>query len=109
MNSAKSTMYKVITWQAAQDDIARITDWYVQNRLNKLSAWLDDLEHIEHILSINPYQYPPSYLFTRRALFRKFPYLVVYLIDDYQQEVEIIMVCHQHQDQEKDIYGRFNL
>ena len=66
--------------------------WYA-DRSQRAAGWfLEELDHAINEVSAAPQRYPTHLAGTRRFLFRRFPYLLVYR--DLDDRIEVIAVAH---------------
>ena len=84
--------YKVIVRPEAELDLSDAVKWYEENLKGLGSNFLLSVEAAIQSLSRNPETYPKVYKNIRRALIRKFPFGVHYIIEENQ--IIILAVFH---------------
>ena len=80
---------------AAAAEVAIAIGWYGQPNINQAAAFVRELERTETHLASHPqlYQYVEAEI--RRAVLRRFPYSLFYVIEN---DVVIVLACmHQRQ------------
>src|SRR5258708_2952523 len=77
---------------AALDEAEAGTDWYRARSLRAAEMFLDELDHAIEQIGHHPQQFPVNEFGTRRILFRRFPYILVF--KERGADVEIIAVAH---------------
>ena len=87
--------YSVRYKPAAAAEVANAIAWYGQSQVNQAEAFVRDLERTETHLTSCPELYPRVEGEIRRAVMRRFPYSVFYVIE---QDLVVVLACmHQHQ------------
>lgn len=87
--------YTVRYKAAAAAEVVNAIAWYAQPEINQASAFLRELERTEAHLATNPELYQRVEDDTRRAVLRRFPYSLFYVIEG--NEVIVLACMHQHQ------------
>jgi plasmid stabilization system protein ParE len=87
-------MARVIYKPAAEVEVAAIFRSYEEQREGLGVEFLDELLRVEHHLGFNPALYQRVDGDMRRALLRRFPYGLLYVIDG--AEVTILSCFHLH-------------
>ena len=80
----------------AKSDIAEASRWYDDQRPGLGEIFRDELDASLRSIAENPLLYPMLYRHTRRALLRKFPYGVFYLVEP--ERVLVLRVLHHARD-----------
>lgn len=80
----------------AERDLTEIAEWYEEQRPGLGAAFLARLDATLSDIAEAPTHYPYLHSMTRRALMRKFPYVV--LFRDYPDEIVILGVLHGGRD-----------
>lgn len=84
--------YRLIIRPEAEAELEEAFVWYEQQVTGLGSQFLIALDASINALRRNPFQYPIVYKNIRRALIRRFPYQVFYVLNDMQ--IIIIAVFH---------------
>lgn len=89
-------MARILFTQAARADLVDALRWYDTHAPQVAPQFRDALRAAVNRISENPKQFPPAFKSTRRALLRRFPYIVVFReLDD---AVYIVAVFHTSRD-----------
>ena len=86
-----SVRYKLAAAAEVEEAIAR----YAKPEVHQASAFVKDLERTEAHLRARPALYQQVAGEIRRAVLRRFPYSIVYVVE--QDEVIVLGCMHQHQ------------
>jgi plasmid stabilization system protein ParE len=87
---------KILFTPAARADLVDAVRWYDTHAPHVVSQFRDALRAALARISENPKQFPPALKSTRRALLRRFPYILVFReMDD---AVYIVAVFHTSRD-----------
>ncbi len=87
--------YSVRYKRAASAEIEAAISRYAQPEINQASAFVRDLERTEAHLRAQPALYQQVEGDIRRAVLRRFPYSLFYVIE--REEVIVLACMHQHQ------------
>jgi mRNA-degrading endonuclease RelE of RelBE toxin-antitoxin system len=93
--------YKIEFKEQANQDIAEIVKWYSEQRDELDGIFLTELKLLAEQLQSNPYTFQIRRKNIRLGMFKRFPYIIAYQIED--KNVIIYSVTHQHS---KKIYQR---
>lgn len=84
---------------AAQREIRRAFDWYLQEAGKRIAAgFFDDFEQTLALLKNHPEIGEPGGSYTRRLIFQRYPYTVVYRLKD--EALEIVATAHHSRQPE---------
>lgn len=84
---------------AARREIRRAFEWYLQEASQRIAAgFLDDFEQTLALLKKHPEIGEPGGSNTRRLIFQRYPYTVVYRLKD--EALEIVAIAHQSRQPE---------
>ena len=87
--------YSVRYKQAASAEVEAAISWYARPEIDQASSFIKDLERTETHLRAQPALYRQIDGEIRRAVLRRFPYSLFYVIE--QDEVIVLACMHQHQ------------
>jgi len=87
--------YSIRYKQAASAEVEAAISRYAQPEINQASAFVKDLERTEAHLRALPALYQKIEGEIRRAVLRRFPYPLFYVIE--REEVIVLACMHQHQ------------
>lgn len=87
--------YSIRYKQAASAEVEAAISRYAQPEINQASAFVKDLERTEAHLRALPALYQKIEGEIRRAVLRRFPYSLFYVIE--REEVIVLACMHQHQ------------
>jgi plasmid stabilization system protein ParE len=76
----------------AEADLADAYTWYEERLPGLGSAFLLSVEAVIHSITRNPQLYSPVHKNVRRALVRRFPYAVFYIVEE--SHIAILAVFH---------------
>ncbi len=78
---------------AARREIQRAFAWYLKEAGSRIAAgFLDDLEHTQNLLKTHPEIGEHGGSHTRRLIFQRYPYTVVYRVKG--ETLEIVAIAH---------------
>ena len=87
--------YSVRYKRAAAAEVEAAIAGYAQPEISQASAFVKDLERTESHLQTQPALYQRVEGEIRRAVLRRFPYSIFYVIE--QNDVIVLACMHQHQ------------
>src|SRR3982751_5951176 len=93
-------MFGIVLRKETQFDLDEIFSWYEEQKEGLGFEFIDSFEEILNKIAFNPYYASFILEDARSASLKRFPYEVIYRIDDNQQQVRIIAVIHQHRNPE---------
>jgi plasmid stabilization system protein ParE len=88
--------YRIIVRRLAERDLEDAEDWYNGQQPGLGTEFRDTITDLFGRLAENPRIYPRVYGDVHRAVLRRFPYLVYFLIDD--SEVIVLTVLDSRRD-----------
>ena len=77
---------------AAADETAAAAEWYTERSARAAGRFLDELDHLLERIAEAPHSFPVFDGDLRRAVFRRFPFYVVFRADD--SNVVVFAVAH---------------
>ena len=80
----------VLIRRAAELDLQRVEDWYEGQRPSLGGEFRDAVDAVIARISANPLAYPERYRGARRALLRRFPYVLWYRVSE---TLVIVLAC----------------
>ena len=89
-------MPRVLFTEAARADIAEAVTWYRARAPEIVPQFREAMRSVVQRIENNPQQFPPSLHETRRALLRRFPYLLIFREQD--EAIYIVAVFHTSRD-----------
>ena len=75
-------MYSVIFTQAARAELIEAQDWYEGEATGLGRRFRQAIDALIERMSDNPRQFPIVFKNVRRALFRRFPYSLFFVVED---------------------------
>jgi plasmid stabilization system protein ParE len=87
--------YSVRYKRAAAAEVENAISWYAPPEINQTSAFNQDLQLTESHLRTHPELYQRVEVDFRRAVLRRFPQSLFFLIE--QDEIVVLAFMHQHQ------------
>jgi len=88
--------YRLILSDKAEQDIQDAVQWYDSQRKGWGFEFAYCLEERLEMIAQFPYMYPIVYKNARKALIRKFPYVVLYYIEEANKTVCVFPVVSTH-------------
>lgn len=88
--------FPIILKTEAECDLAEAKAWYDEQRPGLGEEFLDEVDNALKLLSENPYLAAIAYSDIRRALTKRFPYGVFYLLEN--DSIIILAVLHAKRD-----------
>jgi len=80
----------------AEQDLRSAFQWYERQRGGLGHEFLDEFERVFHRLSTRPEEPPIVYREVRKALGSRFPYAVLFVVDD--SHTQVVAVAHSSRD-----------
>jgi len=84
--------YKVIVRPEAEDDLKEAFSWYEDNRTGLGHDFLMHVDAGINFIKRNPDVHPIEYKGTKKHLIKRFPYKVIYLVEE--EKIVILAVIH---------------
>ena len=84
--------YKVIVRHEAEDDLKEAFSWYEDKRTGLGYDFLLQIDAGINFINRNPEIYPIEYKGTRKHVIKRFPYKIVYLVEE--EKIIILAVIH---------------
>lgn len=91
--------FEVIIRPEAEYDLEKAYSWYEDKQVGLGDRFLDQVKYSIHFIAQNPYASPKVYKDTRKHLLQKFPFKIIYFINN--DKINILAVLHgkRHQKQ----------
>ena len=83
-------MYSVIFTQAARGELIDAQDWYEREATGLGSRFRQAIDALIDRMSDNPREFPIVFKNVRRALLRRFPYSLFFVVED---DTLIVIAC----------------
>ena len=88
-------MFKVELLAQAEDELSEAYDWYEEQQPSLGNKFYNEVNHYLTLLEYNPHQFPIKYIEElRSASLNKFPYLLIYWIDEDNLQVIVVSIFH---------------
>ena len=84
--------YKVIVRPEAEDDLKEAFSWYEDKRIGLGYDFMLQVDAGINYINRNPELHPIEYKGTRKHLIKRFPYKIIYLLEE--EEIIILAVIH---------------
>ena len=84
-------MYSVIFTQAARAELIDAQDWYEAEATGLGRRFRAAIDALTERMSVNPRQFPVVFKNVRRALLRRFPYSLFFIIED--DDTLLVIAC----------------
>lgn len=89
-------MPRVLFTEAANADLAEAADWYAAHAAHMVPQFQESVRAAVTRIAANPKQFPAGPHQTRRALLRRFPYLLIFR--EAQEDCYVVAVFHVSRD-----------
>ncbi len=86
--------YKILIDPIARLDILQSSIWYNEQQPGLGRRFYNSVKQSIKNIKSNPYQYQLRYNALRMALVQKFPFMVMYIIDENKKQIAITAVLH---------------
>lgn len=93
-------MFDIVLTREAQLDLDEIFVWYEDQKEGLGFNFMNRFETIINKLSTNPYYASFLLVDARGISLKKFPYEVIYRVNEEKHQIRIIAIIHQHRDPE---------
>lgn len=90
--------FEIVLRREAQIDLDEIFAWYEGQQVSLGFLFLEDFENTIDKINRNPFHATIIHGDARSASLKRFPYEVIYRIDDAKKHIRIIAIIHQHRD-----------
>lgn len=87
--------YVIIFSQLASEDLTETLGWYKEQKDGLEKQFITEMSKVLKRIEVFPKSFSYQHLRVRKANLNKFPYRILYLIDETNNEVHIIGVVHQ--------------
>jgi hypothetical protein len=88
-------VYKVELLSEAEDELSDAYDWYEEQQLTLGDKFYNEVSHYLNLIEYNPHQFQIRYKEElRSASLNKFPFLVIYWIDEINFIAYIVSIFH---------------
>jgi mRNA-degrading endonuclease RelE of RelBE toxin-antitoxin system len=88
-------VFKVELLSLAEQELFESYDWYEKQQEGLGNRFYKDINYYLALLEENPFQFPIKYIESLRTLsVHKFPFLLIYWIDEINTTVYIVSVFH---------------
>ncbi len=89
-------MYSVIFTQDAESELIAAQDWYENEVTDLGQRFRQAMDALTERMSASPWQFPAVFKNVRRALLRRFPYSLFFVVED---DTVIVIACfHSSRD-----------
>ena len=78
--------------ELAEADLAEARDWYASRSKSAAADLLHEFLHYTQLVSELPAAFPKVHREARKATLKKFPYAIIYVVED--DRVEVIAFAH---------------
>ncbi|MDB4904621.1 MAG: plasmid stabilization system [Mucilaginibacter sp.] len=96
MKSNRDTkVFKIELLAEAEDELSDAYDWYEDQQTSLGNKFYNEVNHYLNLIEHNPHQFPIKYIEElRSASLNKFPYVIIYWIDDINLNVFVVSIFH---------------
>ena len=90
--------WTVYITEVAREELDEAHSYYEAKQPGLGTDFLVEIEAIMPRLESNPYQFPERFLDLRAATLQRFPFLVVYRVQEASLEVDVVAIANTYQD-----------
>lgn len=90
------TQYQVVLEPSAQSEFTDSLDWYAEKSVNAASGFNDEFIRSVSAIADSPYRWPNYFARLREFQMTRYPFTIVYLIDETARLIVIVSVFHQN-------------
>ena len=94
-------VYPITFRQRALIEYAESTAWYKERSLQAAQNFVTALENVLKAIANSPYTYRNSYKKFYEVKIKKFPFNIVYFIDESEQRIVVTTIFHQKRNPSK--------
>jgi len=88
-------VFKVELLFQAENELSDSYDWYEKQQIGLGDKFFNEINHYLNLLENNPYHFPVKYSDDLHSIsVRKFPFLIIFWVDDINQTVFVVSVFH---------------
>lgn len=88
-------MFEIILLAQAEDELADAYDWYEEQQPQLGNRFYNEINYYLTLLEKDPYLFPVKYVEELRAAStNKFPYIIIYWIDEVKRVVYVVSIFH---------------
>ncbi|HEY5326004.1 MAG TPA: type II toxin-antitoxin system RelE/ParE family toxin [Mucilaginibacter sp.] len=88
-------MFKIELLAQAEGELSEAYDWYEKQQTALGNRLYNEVNHYLNLIELNPYQFPVKYVEElRSASLNKFPFLILYWIDEVNNTIFIVSIFH---------------
>ena len=87
--------------QEASEEYVNAFDWYREQEPKLGDKFQKAVSNKLNLICTNPYHYKASYKNFREALIHKFPFLIIYAIDEDIKSITVIAIFHTRRNPKK--------
>jgi len=91
--------YSIVFHPLAEKEYLESVAWYEDNRTGLSLGFINEVEKVLDHIETNPFLFPIKKLQLREAPAKTFPYLIIYKINQKQQQVTVLSVFHTKRNQ----------
>jgi len=88
-------MFDYVIDPKAHDEIETSFQWYLSRSISAAEGFLIELDEVIDLICLDPFLWPSYEYGLQEVLMERYPFTVVYMVDEDAQSVIIISVFHQ--------------
>lgn len=93
--------YTVELLSTAEEEMAEAFEWYEEQQVGLSAKLLEEITHYLDLISSKPLHFPVRFNNNHVAVLKKFPYLIVYKIDELSQTIFVNAFFHSSRNPRK--------
>lgn len=93
--------YNLVLHRPAQDDFEKAFEWYAARSVNAAENFIVEVESTLQLISNNPRRWRNEHNNFRELGVKKFPYVIIYTLDEKAQLVTVTAIFHTSKNPRK--------
>jgi hypothetical protein len=94
-------MFVLFYSPVATSEITEAAKWYNSQQDGLGDQFLNELEHLVFYIGLNPGLFPQKLKSVRQAPLKRFPYVVLFIVEQKQVFIISVFNCHQNPKKKK--------
>lgn len=94
-------MFAVFYDPLAETEISAAAKWYELQQHGLGNRFIDELENLVYYIGLNPALFPQKYKQVRQAPMKRFPYVILFIVEQKQVFITSVFNCRQNPKKKK--------
>jgi plasmid stabilization system protein ParE len=87
-------IYQYLLLERAQHEYNKSAEWYSERSLQATENFIAEIKNFINLICQNPFRYPKKHKHFREVKLKKFPFIIVYFINDATEQIIITSIFH---------------